>query len=304
MLDHYDIRLWSTKTSTGSLNFGPLRRLTLVNCENVMSISWQRYPRTLDVLEIVDPATSYPVNAGIFLTEDLFAMPLSHFSDLSVLNLQNVGAPIIEVLLNLCESGKKLKFLKLHDQETSGIDRCYRFGRGQPRLNAEHIDCDFTKLLVHTCPNLQTLSVDISSNGLEQNTGEVYLRRSDSRSVALEPVLEEMAAIPALSISEALRSLEYLRFLKLMTPFSTHICNGHNALMYAERVWSANLQCFTLAASPCCSGLTTAGAKDVDHDSKKMLQSESRFEWCVRPKANDSTFKHRCLELQLAEIED
>ncbi|KAI4243788.1 MAG: hypothetical protein L6R42_010649 [Xanthoria sp. 1 TBL-2021] len=70
---------------------------------------WQSYPTDLQILEMLDPVPSYPIVTDLYLRDQQFAQPLSHFRNLKVLDIQNVGAPICEVLWNLCESGKNLK---------------------------------------------------------------------------------------------------------------------------------------------------------------------------------------------------
>lgn len=175
---------WRSHDPSVGLNFHGLSRLTLVNCDNAYAMQWQRYPPDLAVLEILDPFQNFPVKCGLYLSDNILAQPLAHFRNLAVLNLQNIGPPIGEVLWNLCENSKKLKVLKLHDQDVEGIDICYRFRRNQPLQNSEFLECPLHKLLVHICPAVQILSVDISSSGLKQNVVKVYNRSFDWRSTA------------------------------------------------------------------------------------------------------------------------
>ena len=247
VLHKNDVRLWQKHDLSQSLDLRRLKRLALDRCNNPMSISWHCYPQDLERLEIADPVQTYPIRVGLLLTENLFAKPLFYFHNLEELSLQNVGAPICEVLINLCERGNKLKVLQLQDQEVSGIDQVYKFRRKEPRGDSDYLDCPFHKLLVHICPNVEILSLDISINTLEQGFLDVYLRGSDSRSPALEPLLEELGQTPTLPVYETFRSLQRLRSLQLTMPEHRAARNEQIVLSFAEKLWSKDLEYFGLA---------------------------------------------------------
>lgn len=244
ILDSFSLRrFWLNPPAMERASFGGLRRLILTSCDHVMALPWRLLPQSLEVLEIVDPVQTFPIRSGQLLNEDGFREMILHFSNLIVLNIQNVGGPICEVLPNLCESGKRLEVLRLHDQEVSGMDQCYEFQRNR---GDETIECNFVKLLVHICPNLRELSIDISSLNPPQDPSQILLRRSDDRSTALEPVLGEMALYPTLSVHEGLRSFESLRFLELKLP-SEYIIRSEDAVMdCAQKVWTSKMETFTL----------------------------------------------------------
>ncbi|KAL8921376.1 MAG: hypothetical protein Q9172_004040 [Xanthocarpia lactea] len=235
-----------------------------------MSTSWHCYPQDLETLEIVDPVQTYPIRVGLLLTENLLAKPLSHFRNLEELTLQNVGAPICEVLINLCESGKKLKVLQLQDQEVSGIDQVYRFRRKEPRGDSEYLNCPFHKLLVYICPNVEILSLDISINTLEQGPLDVHLRGSDSRSAALEPLLEELEQIPTLPVCETLRSLQRLRSLQLTLPDGS-ARREQVVLAFAKKWWSTDLEYFSVAVRHTASVEYCEDIFRVDHNGASYL---------------------------------
>ncbi|KAI4271644.1 MAG: hypothetical protein LQ337_005868 [Flavoplaca oasis] len=280
----HNVNLWRNHDPSKVFDVRNIRRLILAGCRDPIFVPWQAYPSGLEVLEILDPVPSYPIGAGLYLREQQLARPLSHFTRLNVLNLQNVGAPICEVLFHLQESGTSLKVLKLHDQEVSGIDMCYKFRPQHPRTT--DIACFFLKLLAYLCPNLQTLSLDISSHGLEQDHPMVHHRCSDSYSAILEPMLEEVARYPTLSLSETFRSLRDLQSLRLVTPFSPAMCKNNNALRYAEKLWSKSLKNFTLVASASADG-KCVGSLDASGDYK--LIPGSQLEWCVKSRGSNDT---------------
>ncbi|KAL9634118.1 MAG: hypothetical protein Q9204_003123 [Flavoplaca sp. TL-2023a] len=257
----HNVNLWRNHDPSKVFDVRNIRRLILAGCRDPIFVPWQAYPPGLEVLEILDP---------------------------------NVGAPICEVLFHLQESGTSLKILNLHDQEISGIDMCYKFRRQQP--GTTDIACFFLKLLAYLCPNLQTLSLDISSHGLEQDHPTVHHLRFDSYSVTLEPMLEEVARYPTLSLSETFRSLRDLQFLRLVTPFSPAMCNSQNALRYAGNLWSKSLKTFTLVASVSAGG-KSVGSLDARGDYRLIPRSES--EWCVKSRGSSDTTGHEnnCLYL-------
>ena len=160
MMVVHNVNLWRNHDPSKVFDVRNVRRLILAGCRDPIFVPWQAYPPGLEVLKILDPVPSYPIGAGLYLGERQIARPLSHFTRLNVLDLQNVGAPICEVLFHLQESGTSLKVLNLHDQEISGIDMCYKVRRQQP--GTTDIACFFLKLLAYLCPNLHTLSLDIS----------------------------------------------------------------------------------------------------------------------------------------------
>ncbi|KAL8834872.1 MAG: hypothetical protein Q9176_007237 [Flavoplaca citrina] len=156
--------VWQNGAFIKALSFRNLKRLALVDCNNPMLLSWPHYPQALEGLEIVNPDQTDPYKTGQFLTGKQLAEPIEYFCHLSELNLQNVGAPICEILPFLSvEAGAQLKVLKLHDQEVTGVDQMYTIRRD---YSAEQ-DCPIYKLLVYVCPNLKVLSVDVSSNSVE-----------------------------------------------------------------------------------------------------------------------------------------
>lgn len=136
-----------------------------------------------------------------------------------MLNLQNIGGPICEVFSLLCESGRKLKVLRLHDQDVKRIDRCYCWRPFHARHDSEYLDCPLPKRLVHICRNVRILSVDITPNGLEQGITDFYYRGidfTDQRTRTLKPVLEETAQTPTRPVGKTLSSLDCLQPLRLV----------------------------------------------------------------------------------------
>ncbi|KAL8996814.1 MAG: hypothetical protein Q9169_003783 [Polycauliona sp. 2 TL-2023] len=244
-----DVRLWQKYDSSHAFYLCKLRRLALIGCENPMLISWPQYPRDLESLEIVHPHQTYPYKAGLVLSDNMLANPLSHFRNLAELNLQHIGGPICEVLFNLVDIGKQLKVLKLHDQAVEGFDRLYWIQRNQPQPNSDYLECPFWKLLVHTCPNVEILSMDISNIGLREDDMDEFKRASDSNSIALEPILEEMEQVPTLKVFETLRSLRCLKSLRLMTLDTVAPRNEAFWIQVSQGLWSANLESFILAVT-------------------------------------------------------
>ncbi|KAL9599865.1 MAG: hypothetical protein Q9219_003559 [cf. Caloplaca sp. 3 TL-2023] len=278
VFDNASLYLWARDNLSLPFDTSGVRRLSLVNCFTTMALRWSLFPKDLESLEIVDPVHCEAVDAGTYIIENVLAAPLNRFPNLTTLKLRNLGAPIREVLINLIENGRKLQCLEIHDQEMSGIDACYKFERFQQGSGSDRIDCDFAKLLVYVCPNLQSLSVDISAEGLERHTSEVYLRRRDARSIALEPVLEKLAEIPSRSVSDSLCSLKSLRSLRLRTPFSTSTCNDQHALATARSMWSAHLECFTQIA-------LKHSSVEIPVEEEGTFARYGKWQRCVRCKA-------------------
>ena len=254
-------QMWQRGAFIQVLNFDNLKRLALVDCNNPMRLSWPQYPQALESLEIVNPDQTYPYKAGVVLTERQLANPLEHFRHLSELNLQNVGAPICEVLILLgVEAGKQLKVLKLHDQEVTGIDEIYTIRRVYA---AGELDCPWYKLLVYLCPNLEVLSLDMSNNSVEDQPLVTHYRTSDPRFVALELRLEQMNSAPTLPVFDTLRSLRRLHSLRLVTPDVGKARSEPTANMIARRMCSSGLKYFTLAVSACPSTGHIGDVEDV-----------------------------------------
>lgn len=252
VLYQIDIRLWQKVASSHPLDLCNLKRLALIRCDNPMLISWPQYPRDLETLEIVHPHQTYPYKAGLVLSDNLLANPLSHFRNLSELNLQHVGGPICEVLFNLVEIGKQLKVLKLHDEAVEGIDRLYWIQRSQPQPHSDCLECPFWKFLVYTCPNVEILSLDISDIALQKDDMNEFKRASDSRSIALEPILEGLEQVPTLGVFETLRSLRYLRSLRIMTLDTGDTARPRseaNWIPVSKKLWSADFESFILTVT-------------------------------------------------------
>ena len=265
-----DVRLWEKTKLSNLFEFECLSSLILVGCDKVMSLSWQRYPESLKVFEIIDPLLSYDVKAGIYLSRDMFEQPLSRFRNLEVLNLQNVSYPIGEVLINLVGRGTNLRALKLHDLEISGLDIRYQFRRHQPQGNSDYLECSWIKLLREICPNLQALSIDISSGCFQEGPDDVVLRGSDSRSASLEPLLDEIAKKPTLPVSDTLRSFPSLRFLHLVTPPVKSVCNDRSMGSFAERMQPSKTMALKVTASPLIKDYL---------DEEEVLEPWDKKEW-------------------------
>lgn len=300
ILERCSVRLWQMQRLPGFSHLRNLKRLTLVYCDNPMLLSWQRYPRDLEVLEILDPFPTYPIKAGLLLRQHTLARPLTQFRRLTELSLQNVGAPICEVLFHLLDSGKSLRVLRLHDQEISGIDRWYRFRRHQPQPGTEFLNCFFTRLLIHICPNVQILSLDMSARGLLGL--ELLIDRqlgSNSRSAALEPLMDELARSPTLSLSQKFQSLMYLRHLRLVTYRNAHIWEDRKAMQVAERMWSTSLESFTLVAHTPVEENELSASEDGNHG--QISRPDNTMEWCVMSRVNFDAIGKECKELYLVE---
>ncbi|KAL9003128.1 MAG: hypothetical protein Q9180_009928 [Flavoplaca navasiana] len=243
-----------------ALSFRNLKRLALVDCNNPMLLSWYQYPQTLECLEIVNPEQTDPYKTGQFLTGKQLADPIEYFCHLSELNLQNVGAPICEVLPFLsAEAGAQLKVLKLHDQEVTGVDQMYTIRRD---YGAEQ-DCPMYKLLVYVCPNLEVLSLDLSSNSVEDQPLERHIRTMDIGYEGLGLRLEQMNSAPTLPVFDTLRSLRRLHSLRLVIADQGKARSGQTADMIARRTCSAELRYFTLAVSACPSTGHIGDVEDV-----------------------------------------
>ncbi|KAL8851545.1 MAG: hypothetical protein Q9221_003565 [Calogaya cf. arnoldii] len=288
IMDGHNVNRWRQHDPSTMLDVRSLKRLTLENSENPIFVPWQLYPPDLEVLEIVNPVRTFPINADLYLREQLLARPLSQFRTLKVLNLQHVGAPIREVLFHLHDGGKNLQVLRLHDREISGFDMVYRFQRHQSQNNSTEIYCPFPKLLAYLCPNLHTLSLDISPYGLEQDSLSVQSLGSDSFSAALEPLMEDLAKYPTFSVSETLRSLKSLRHLRLVTSRLWAECDGQGALKFAERLWSPKLKSFTLVVS---------ASADLLRENDIVLGTQS--EWCVMSRGSNDATPHENYNLYL-----
>ncbi|KAL8951070.1 MAG: hypothetical protein Q9183_007484, partial [Haloplaca sp. 2 TL-2023] len=231
-----------------TLDLCNLKRLALIRCDNPMLISWPQYPRDLENFELVHPHQTYPYKAGLVLSDNVLANPLSHFRNLSELNLQHIGGPICEVLFNLVEIGKQLKVLELHDQAVEGINRLYWIQPSQP--HSDCLECPSWNLLAYTCSNVEILSLDISDIALQEHDMHESKRASDSRSVALGPILEEMEHAPTLDVFETLRSPRYLRSLRLMTLDTcdtARLRSERHWIPVSKKLWPASLEAFILA---------------------------------------------------------
>ncbi|KAL9629449.1 MAG: hypothetical protein Q9204_005263, partial [Flavoplaca sp. TL-2023a] len=241
-----DTRIWQSRMVSRAMDVRKLKRLTLIHCNNPMLMSWTQYPKDLESLEILSPIQTYPYKAGLVLVDNLLAKPLSHFRHLTQLNLQHIGAPICEVLFTLSvEAGKQLKVLKLADQDVTGIDKIYSF----QRRGVGPLECPLYKLLVHLCPNLEVLCLDISNNAVENKPADVLSRAPDARFMAIEHYLEELQEAPSLPVFETLRSHQQLRVLQLITSITGDTRNETDIDMIASRSCSPDLAYFTFAFS-------------------------------------------------------
>lgn len=297
-LDGCSIRLWQTQHLSDILDLQNLKQLSLVYCDNPMLLDWQRYPQELEVLQIIDPFPTYPIKAGLLIREGILRRALSQFRRLTELSLQNVGAPVCEVLFHLVDSGKSLKVLRLHDQEISGIDRLYTFWRNQPQLDSGSLDCDFAKILTHICPNVETLSLDISHDGLEYDRTPEITRHlgSDSLSAPLEPLMEEVAEIPTTSLSENFHNLTSLRHLRLVTPRIGNAWGNETVERVSRRMWSSSLEIFTLVAS-----YSPAALNENQNQGEQTIEHLGDLEWCVKSRLRKDTAGVNHEELYFAE---
>ncbi|KAL9028866.1 MAG: hypothetical protein Q9196_002820 [Gyalolechia fulgens] len=274
------IRLWERRQSGAFvkvLSFRNLKRLALVECNDPMRISWHQYPQSLESFEMVDPHQTDPYMSGQFLTGKQLAEPIDYFCHLSELNLQNVGAPICEVLPFLsCEAGAQLKVLKLHDQEVTGVDQLYiirhNFGTEQ--------DCPMYKLLVYVCPYLEVLSLDISSNSVEDLPLDRHVRTMDMGYKGLHLRLEQMNSAPTLPVFDTLRSLRHLHSLRLVIPDHGKARSGPTVDMIARRTCSSDLRYFTLAVSASAATGNIGDVEDVFRlDPNGALYREETPSW-------------------------
>lgn len=248
-LNSQNIRQWKRQNLAHLLDLGRFKRLALVDCDQIMPFPWHNFSENLSALEIINPLPSYPIKTGLYLSDNLFQFPLTFFGNLEVLVLENVGAPICDVLFNLCESGNSLKILKLHDQECEGLDRTYDFHHPLNRGQSNHLQCPMVKLLRKICPHVQELSVDISKNYWMLGLDTKLQRAFDSRSIPLEPLFEEMACDPTWAISDILRSFSMLRSLHFVCRLDLDENLGRDILCYAQKVWSPVLESFSVATS-------------------------------------------------------
>ncbi|KAL8881958.1 MAG: hypothetical protein Q9215_005537 [Flavoplaca cf. flavocitrina] len=271
--------VWQNGAFIKALSFRNLKRLALVDCNNPMLLSWPHYPQALEGLEIVNPDQTDPYKTGQFLTGKQLAEPIKYFCHLSELNLQNVGAPICEILpLLSVEAGAQLKVLKLHDQEVTGVDQMYTIRRD---YGAEQ-DCPMYKLLVYVCPNLEVLSVDVSSNSVKDQPLERHVRTMDMGYEGLGLRLEQMNNAPTLPVFDNLRSLRRLHSLRLVIPDAGKARSGQTADMIARRTSSSELRYFTLAVSACPSTGHIGDVEDVfrlDPDGALYREETASWRW-------------------------
>ena len=274
--------LWQNGAFIMALSFRHLKRLALVDCNDPMLISWTQYPQDLESLEILNPDQTYPYKSGQFLTGKQLAEPIDYFCHLSELNLQNVGAPICEVLTFLsAEAGAQLKVLKLHDQNVTGVDQLYtiRCDYGPEQ------DCPLYKLLVYVCPNLEVLSLDVSSNFVEDQPLDRHVRTMDIGYEGLRLRLEQMNSASTLPVFDTLRSLRRLHSLRLVVPDAGKARSGQTADMIARRTCSSELRYFTLAVSACRSTGHIGDVEDVfrlDPDSA-WYRGMTSYMWRTLP---------------------
>lgn len=295
-LDGYSVRQWQMQGFPDFFDLEGLKRLSLVYCDNPMLLKWQHYPTDLEVLQIIDPFPTYPIKAGLLIRENTLARPLSHFRRLTELSLHNVGAPICEVLYHLRDSGNNLKVLRLHDQEISGIDRWDCFRRSQPQPgDSERLVLSFVKLLIHICPNVEILSLDVRHYGLknDSHSHDRWLG-SDAFSASLEPLMEELALISGLSLSQNFHRLAFLRHLRIVTPHITDYIRKSDeweagtVMEVAERMWSSSLETFTLVTCwrPQSYNDLLATQSQADEIERPLETSE----WCVKSREGRDAF--------------
>ncbi|KAL8889826.1 MAG: hypothetical protein Q9192_005959 [Flavoplaca navasiana] len=250
-----------------------------------MLLSWPQYPQSLESLEIVNPDQTDPYKEGLFLTGKQLGEPIDYFCHLSELNLQNVGAPICEVLPFLsAEAGAQLKVLKLHDQAVTGVDQIYTIRRDYTSEQdyAAEQDCPMYKLLVYVCPNLEVLSLDVSSNSVEDQPLDRHIRTMDMGYEGLGLRLEQMNNAPTLPVFHTLRSLRRLHFLRLVIPDQGKARSGQTADMIARRTCSSELRYFTLAVSASAATGDIGDVEDVfrlDPDGALYREETPSWRW-------------------------
>ncbi|KAL8894200.1 MAG: hypothetical protein Q9192_004528 [Flavoplaca navasiana] len=271
--------VWQNGAFIKALSFRNLKRLALVNCNNPMLLSWPQYPQSLESLEIVNPDQTDPYKEGLFLTGKQLAEPIEYFCHLTELNLQNVGAPICEVLPILsAEAGAQLKVLKLHDQAVTGVDQMYTIRRDY----GPEQDCPMYKLLVYVCPNLEVLSLDLSSNTVEDQPLDTHVRTMDMGYEGLGLRLEQMNNAPTLPVLDTLRSLRCLHSLRLVIPDAGKARSGQTADMIARRTCSSELGYFTLAVSASAATGDIGDVEDVfrlDPDGALYREGTPSWRW-------------------------
>ncbi|KAI4274560.1 MAG: hypothetical protein LQ337_003857 [Flavoplaca oasis] len=271
--------VWQNGAFIMALSFRNLKRLALVECNNPMLLTWHQYPQSLESLEMVNPDQTHPYKDGLFLTGKQLAEPIEYFCHLSELNLQNVGAPICEVLPFLSsEAGAQLKILKLHDQEVSGVDQMYTIRRDY----TSEQDCPMYKLLVYVCPNLEVLSLDLSSNSVEDQPLDWHVRTMDIGYEGLGLRLEQMNSAPTLPVFDTLRSLRRLYSLRLVIPDHGKARSRHTVDMIARRTCLPELRYFTLAVSACPSTGHIGDVEDIfrlDPDSASYREETPSWRW-------------------------
>ncbi|KAL9638173.1 MAG: hypothetical protein Q9204_001592 [Flavoplaca sp. TL-2023a] len=178
--------VWQNGAFIKALSFRNLKRLALVDCNNPMLLSWPQYPQSLESLEIVNPDQTDPYKEGLILAGKQLAEPIGYFCHLSELNLQNVGAPICEVLPILnAEAGAQLKVLKLHDQAVTGVDQMYTIRRDY----GPEQDCPMYKLLVP--PSLLYLLRKLRKQAVKEDEVDISVVGHDDPSTQLLDLQDE-----------------------------------------------------------------------------------------------------------------
>ena len=141
------------------------------------------------------------------------------------------------------------------------------------------------KLLVFVCPNLEVLSLDLSSNSVEDQPLDRYVRTMDIGYEGLGLRLEQMNNAPTLLIFDTLRSLRRLQSLRLVIPDAGKARSGQTANMIARRTCSSELRYFTLAVSACRSTGHIGVVEDVfrlDPDSA-WYRGMNSYMWRIVP---------------------
>ncbi|KAL8870445.1 MAG: hypothetical protein Q9174_003514 [Haloplaca sp. 1 TL-2023] len=253
-----------------------MKSVSLIHCNWLFNFPWYQFPSDLECLEIIDPIQGFTVRSDQLIKEAVVAGAIARFTSLRVLNIQNVGGPVCELLWTLAVDGKgkSIKDLRLHDQDIEGIDRYYRFRQ-------EKLRCPFTKLLAHTCPDLEALSIDITTYGLNSDASKVLGRALGSTTYPWVATLVEMAQTPTLDISETFRSLRYLRFLRIRTPASDKEWDDLAVLKIAKKMGAKTLDEFRfVVAEPMNKHLSEL--REKDYNFTKFVEEADGMEWCVQ----------------------
>ncbi|KAL8969242.1 MAG: hypothetical protein Q9183_002092 [Haloplaca sp. 2 TL-2023] len=277
VLYRQDVRRWRKSDLRIMTDIQKVKRLSLVNCDWLYRFPWHHCPDDLDVLEIIDPLQAFAIRSDSFIKDFVIAHAMARFTTLRVLNIQNVGGPVCELLWALAVDGKGkgIKELRLHDQDIKGVDRFYRFRR-------EELDCPFTKLLAHICPDVETLSIDIAAHGLDHDAGEHFERRQGPTVCPWAATLVEMAQTPTLSISETFRSLDSLHSLRIRTSASGREWDDRAVLGIAEKMGAESLDEFRfVVAEPMNRHLTEL--RGEIYNCTKFVEEADGMEWCVQP---------------------